>query len=800
MTLYQEGPRNAKVVIVGEAPGNQEVASGRPFVGGAGQILDSILDRTGFSRSEIFITNVCHVQPPNNDFAWFYKKANQAEFLTGVLQLKRDLEEIRPNLVITLGANPLKIITGKGPISNWRGSVVESVLPKGLKVIGTYHPAFILRSWDYKVVAEMDFKKARGQVDFPEIRRRPRNFLLNPDPTTRAEVGRVMYEAEWLSVDIECTEQADGTWRLSCVGFADSPERELTVAINSKSDLEFVKWLCGSPNKKVLQNGTFDSIVLAQSGVEIVNFAWDTMIAQHTLYPECASSSDEMTMLTGKGKKRQAAIQKGLGFLTSMYTDIPYYKDDGKVSAQAGDIEGFWRYNGLDCMSTFEIREGQERDLAQFGVRQVFEHAMSLVQPLRRATERGIRIDTTNRQRLRDNVEGEITRLQGFLDTASGLPVNVKSNKQVTELLYDKLQLPVQYGDSGGRTADADAIAKLAERSSNPILHSIIQIRERRDIIERYLDCKIDSDGRMRCSFDITGTRSARLSSRASIFGSGTNLQNQPEFVRETFIADPGCVFLYPDYSQAEARVVAYLAEEHALISLFEDPTRDVHRENASNIFGKHLGEITTDERYLAKRGVHAANYMQGPDGLVIVVNGDYDKTKLRINRQRAAAIIDGYFATYPNIKSVFWAEVEQNLRRYRVLTTPFGRKRTFYGRMDSGGKLLREAISYIPQSTIGDLCNKAVVQISNDEKLRGLGGKFLLAVHDSILVQVPESNAIEAAARVRELMDIPVMIKGREMRVPTDCQIGYNWGHATEKNPRGLVKLSKWPVSSPTG
>lgn len=797
MTLYQEGPRDAKVVVVGESPGSQEVASGRPFVGGAGQVLNSMLERTGFQRSKLFITNVCHVQPPDNDFDWFYKKANQGELVKGILQLKKDLEEIKPNLVIALGANPLKIITGKSPIINWRGSVLESAIPKGLKVIGTWHPAYILRVWEYKAVAELDLAKARRECEFPEIRRRPRNFILNPDPTTRAALGREMFAAEYLAVDIECTEQADGTWRLSCVGFSDSPERALVVPILSDADKDFVRWLCGSPNKKVLQNGTFDTIVLRQNGIEIVNFAWDTMIAQHCIYPECASSDDEVSRLTNKGrKKRQSAFQKGLGFLTSVYTDIPYYKDDSKLWKDTGDIEIFWRYNGLDAMSTFEVREGQEKDIAQIGVQSIFDHAMSLVQPLRKATERGILMNTTRRQELRDSVDAEIKRLQLFLDTASGESVNVKSNKQVTGLLYDKLGLPVQYGSSGGRSADADAITRLSERTTNPILHTIIAIRERRDLIERYLDCKIDSDRRMRCSFDITGTRSGRLSSRASIFGSGTNLQNQPEFVRETFVADPGQVLLYADYSQAEARVVACLAEEKELMALFADPSRDVHRENASRIFDKPVDQISDEERYLAKRVIHASNYMMGPEHLVEVVNGDYETTKIRIDLQKAKRLIEAYFALYPNIPGVFWREVENAITSSRTLNTPFGRRRTFYSRLDSSGKLLREAISYIPQSTIGDLCNSAVAKIDADRTLEALGSVFMLAVHDSVLVQCPTDKVMEVSDRVRTLMDIPITIKGKELRVPTDQMVGFNWGKATDKNPNGLVKLSKWNAS----
>src|SRR5207247_1704683 len=119
----------------------------------------------------------------------------------------------------------------------------------------------------------------------------------------------------------------------------------------------------------------------------------------------------------------------------------------------------------------------------------------------------------------------------------------------------------------------------------------ILKIRERRDLVERYLSAPVDADGRIRCSWDITGTRTGRLSSRASIYGSGTNLQNIPsrrkegEHIRRMFISDPGKVLIVRDYSQAEVWLVAYLSECQKLIDLLNDPARDIHRETAAGIF-----------------------------------------------------------------------------------------------------------------------------------------------------------------------------------------------------------------------
>lgn len=785
--LVQTGPRDAKIVLVGEAPGANE-GPGRPFVGYAGDMLTNMLGRAGIQRHECFITNLCHVKPPGNDFTWFYKPANQIHYLKGVLQLKTDIGAIRPNLVVALGAHPLRALTNRKAINDWRGSILESTLVKGQKVIGTYHPAAILRIWDYKAIAEFDLRRCAEEAKYPELNLPQREFFLNPSADVAEPIVRQMEQANWLAVDIETAEDDNKRINITCIGFSDRADRALVLSFSNPQNQHFARCLLSSASKKIFQNGNiFDVPVLRSHGFEVRNYAWDTMLGHHALFPECAGGEDEMSKL--EGKKKQAAIRKGLAFQTSLYTREPRYKDDGKLWHVTGDIQMFYRYNALDAAVTREIRDVQDRELHEYGTAHILDHEMALTEPLMEMTRVGIKIDQEVRSAMRDEIILEIERLQNFLDAGAGSHVNVGSTSaggDMQKLLYEKLQLPVKRNKKTGRpTTNKDAINDLAARYKHPLLLTVLKIRGRRKMVETYLNAPIDADGRMRCSWDVTGTRSGRLSSRASLNGSGTNLQNVPIEMRKMFIADEGCVFVYRDFSQAEARVVAALANDKYLLELFADPSRDVHKETAAAIYGIPVDRVTPEQRYTAKRVRHAVNYGMDAGRFVEVVNEDAEETGIRIDLQTARRVIDGFFMLHPNHKTVYWAGIERELRATRTLTTAFGRKRTFYGRMDD--KLVREAYSYPPQSAIGDLCCKALVAIWQEIQLARPEWKvqLLLNVHDSILVQCPRERAREVASAMEACMDIPLVVNGHTVRIPTDCKVGNNW--------KDVVDIQKW-------
>lgn len=338
------GPTSGvKIALVGEAPGKQEELLGSPFVGSSGQELTRMLADAGIDRKECYITNVFMSRPPGNKLdSYCGKKAEvggkdytlpplrqgkyiKPEYLYELDRLKEELSNVRPNVVVALGGTASWALLQNPKITTIRGTVAESTLVPGCKVLPTFHPAAILRQWGNRPVVIADLMKAEKEQEFPEIRRPSREIWLEPTFKDITEfISTYLLRAKKITYDIETAHDM-----ITCIGFAGDSNHALCIPFVDRRNpsfsywnspveevkaWEFVKAILSLDIHKEAQNGLYDIQWLwRKMGIAPQNSSLDTMLQAHALQPE---------------------LPKGLGFLGSIYTNESSWKQMRKVKGK----------------------------------------------------------------------------------------------------------------------------------------------------------------------------------------------------------------------------------------------------------------------------------------------------------------------------------------------------------------------------------------------------------------------------------------------------------------------------------
>lgn len=752
------GPLNAKIAIVGMAPGHDEVKLGVPFIGVSGTLLSTCMRQVGINRGDCFITNVSEVMPPNNNLDLL--KSIGIPLDVEVARLKDELLRVKPRVIIALGGDATYHLTGragKSGIYNWRGSILPCILMDNTWVIPSLHPAGILRG-EYKHSAFLmfDLLKAAEVASVPNYK--PKHRILSTDPSFHQIMGFLEDIIDYknkISLDLETNrmDKDGGLTYIRCVGIATSETYAMCIIIHTKDgsrwhvkeEVEIWKLLhIIFSNKKIIKivmNQSFELSVLYNWVGEITPIR-DIAISHHLMQPE---------------------TPKKLKFTNSIYTDIPFYKDDAK-EANFED-EATWLYNCKDCVSTYEVDSKTEAELKAVGMWDFYiDYQLPLARILWIAMMTGIKVDTKRVLEYRTEYEGKLDTAQKELDKLVGRPLNVLSNPAMKWLLYEKLALPPQYHKKTREiTTDEDAIEKLSRLFPSKVFSLVLEVRGYRKLLSTYLKDFWDSDDRCRCDMRVWGTVTGRLAATENVRGTGTNMQNQPEEIRDIYIADEGCWLLRVDLSQVESRLVAYLAQDSAMMKCFEDE-RDIHKLVGSMVYGTPYDTLTKDsiERDRGKHLGHAANYKVGSNTFAAVA---------KIQVAQAKALLNKYFTMFR--LGEWHQEVKDRLNKSRTMTTAFGRRRTFYDRW--GDKLFRDAIANEPQSTACDHINLALVRMY--PKLKE-GMTFLLQIHDELVFNVRKELLHPLVKIIREELAVPIRIRGRDIVIPITIEYGEDWKH----------------------
>lgn len=529
------GPKPARVMLVGEAPGVSEEMHGAPFVGSSGIELNRMLSEVGINRDDCYITNVCKYRPPNNKIEnWFMnktqaKKAHIDEIcgrypneyiIEGLEELFQEIDAVKPKVIIALGDTALWALCGETGITKWRGSYL---LHGGIPVIPTYHPAAVLRMWAWRFITIQDLRRAvdvrDGRYVTPTY-----DFYTRPTfPDVMERINGLLSKAETerfrLACDIETRNR-----HIACFGFAWSNTAALCIPFmdvhhprgywNVEEETEIVwllrKLLC-HPNVEVVgQNWLYDMQYIARHWGFIPWPHLDTMIAHHVNF---------------------AGLPKGLDFLSSLYNDFHvYWKDEGKRwDPKYVDEDQLWVYNCKDCVNTYEASYHIEEANVKLGLVEPLNFQMKMVRPVMKAMLRGVRIDKKRRSEINLMLVEAMIDRQQFLNYVLDREFNPRSSPQMKKLFYSQLGVkPVLHKKTKQPTLAKDALKDL-RKNADPILHPIIDaiIEFRRaGTFNSVATTNLDHDGRIRCSYAIAKTETYRLASSEDAFDFGTNLQN----------------------------------------------------------------------------------------------------------------------------------------------------------------------------------------------------------------------------------------------------------------------------------
>jgi DNA polymerase-1 len=400
----------------------------------------------------------------------------------------------------------------------------------------------------------------------------------------------------------------------------------------------------------------------------------------------------------------------------------------------------------------------------------LYEIEMPLVKVLGDMEEAGVRLDIPALKQSSEGLTKYLLEIEQEIFKMTGIEFNIGSPKIVGEVLFDRLKIveKSKKTKSGQYSTGEDVLESL--KSKHPVVEKILEYRKIKKLLSTYIDALptlISSvDGKVHTTYNQTITSTGRLSS------TNPNLQNIPirdeegKEIRKAFIPDDGCLFLSADYSQIELRLMADLSGDKNMIEAFQSG-QDIHAATAAKIFGIPLEEVTRDMRRKAK----TANF-----GIIYGISVFGLSEQLHIPRGEAKELIEGYFATYPEVKEYMEKSIEK-ARQNGYVETIFHRKR-FLPDINSRNAVVRgyaerNAINAPIQGSAADIIKMAMNRIYRRFKEENLQSKMIMQVHDEL-----NFNVVASELDIVRKIVVEEMENAAQLKVPivADCGVGKNW------------------------
>jgi len=575
--------------------------------------------------------------------------------------------------------------------------------------------------------------------------------------------------ADLVALDTETTGLDVMTAQLVGISFAIEPQHAAYLPLahvypgapaqldREQALRKLATWLENPAHKKVGQNLKYDLHIFANHGIRLAGIHDDTLLESYVLESHKPHELGNLAL-------------RHLGLSTISYTDV-VGKGAKQICFDQVDLETAARYAAEDADITLRVhREFAPELAAQAGLQHVYRDIELPVMQVLQAMERhGVLLDT-NLLKIQSRELGEkLLALEARAHEAAGQPFNLNSPRQIQEILFDKLGLPVKKKTpSGTPSTDEEVLQELA--LDYPLPKILLDYRGLAKLKSTYTD-KLPlmvnrQTGRVHTSYSQAVAVTGRLAS------SDPNLQNIPvrtaegRRIREAFIASPGCQIVSADYSQIELRIMAHLSGDAGLLRAFANG-EDVHRATAAEIFMVPPAEVDSEQRRYAK----VINF-----GLIYGMSAFGLARQLGIERSAAQAYIDRYFARYPGVAD-YMQRTREEARRQGYVETVFGR-RLWLPDINAANGMKRQAaeraaINAPMQGTAADLIKLAMIAVQNwlvQEKLRT---RLIMQVHDELVLEVPEAELALVQEKLGELMCHVAALK-----VPLEVGIGdgANW------------------------
>ena len=811
------GPVNADIIFIGEAPGAEEVKAGEPFVGSSGRLLRSIAGNVRIIPHNVYMTNVVKERPKDNKIEVFISLDKSIPHRTPAYDLyeKALLEELNAldgRIIVAFGNVALYALTGHKGITTYRGSMLKSDRVPGKWIVPVIHPSAALRSPSLVQFITYDLAHVYSLSKQNIIEYKQRELILNPN---YLQVSNYLDHIDInlpLAFDIEILNK-----QITHISLAQTEKKAISICFYSPGDTRFstveeedimfrLAVLLQDKNiVKLAHNASFDSVFLYEHYKIITRNIWDTMIAHAILYPD---------------------LPKNLAAVSSIHTDIPYYKDEGKTRFKHGtfssgsymqtylqsigcfveemNAELFDAYSALDAITLPEIYKLQYKLSEKKGNLDAILRQNSIIEPIIYMSEHGISVNKESMSESRAEITKELNALQSALDSMVGDSFNVNSIPQIREYFYSqKKARPIT--KNGTVTVNENALRKLSGRGFQEA-RLILEIRKKRNIKSRYLNVKLDDRGRFRSSWNPVGGEFGRLSSSKDLFGRGSNIENLPPQMRYYLKPDNNYTAYELDLSNAENRIVAYLGNEEKMIYAFENGI-NIHTKTASLMFRISIDEVTElhnewlnegqpqSDKYCpeisgyrydfyswGKNANELLNYGKGPGQASV---------SWECTLKEARKIINSYFEVYPGLAR-YHSLVESKLREDGYLENLFGRRYIFhiYHSQD-----VKKGYSFCPKSTVADQINKYGVLVSYKHPK----SELLAQIKDGVLIQIsnqlPIEDHIKTLLYISGEMETPLTSwTGKDFTIPVDINVfSHNLRDGLQFSRADLEKLQSY-------